>query len=132
MDNTTVIRIMAGVLFAIVFVFLIQRRRKKPSDGAAREFLPGNRDGGPCDEKRAGPAPGGRGRSHYRVKAMKRTLCVFNRNRESFLGLRVAPADTLIMRLKDCWDESAGSPTMASGWFPPTGFIPSACCLRWI
>jgi uncharacterized membrane protein (UPF0127 family) len=31
---------------------------------------------------------------------MKKTLCVFNRNRESFLGLRVAPADTLLMRLK--------------------------------
>ena len=31
---------------------------------------------------------------------MKRTLCVFNRTRESFLGLRVARADTLLMRLK--------------------------------
>jgi uncharacterized membrane protein (UPF0127 family) len=31
---------------------------------------------------------------------MKRTLCVFNRNREAFLGLRVAPADTLTKRLK--------------------------------
>ena len=31
---------------------------------------------------------------------MKRTLCVFNRNRESFLGLRVAPANTMITRLK--------------------------------
>jgi uncharacterized membrane protein (UPF0127 family) len=31
---------------------------------------------------------------------MKRTLCVFNRNRESFLGLRVAPADTLLTRLR--------------------------------
>jgi len=31
---------------------------------------------------------------------MKRTLCVFNRNRESFLGLRVALADTLTLRLK--------------------------------
>ena len=31
---------------------------------------------------------------------MKRTLCVFNRNRESFLGLRVASADTIITRLK--------------------------------
>ena len=31
---------------------------------------------------------------------MRRTLCVFNRNRESFLGLRVAPADTLFARLK--------------------------------
>jgi hypothetical protein len=31
---------------------------------------------------------------------MKRTYCVFNRTRESFLGLRVASADTLFMRLK--------------------------------
>ena len=31
---------------------------------------------------------------------MKRTYCVFNRTRESFLGLRVASADTLLMRLR--------------------------------
>src|SRR5580693_3369160 len=31
---------------------------------------------------------------------MRQTLCVFNRNREAFLGLRVAPADTLASRLK--------------------------------
>jgi uncharacterized membrane protein (UPF0127 family) len=31
---------------------------------------------------------------------MRRTYCVFNRTRESFLGLRVATADTLLMRLK--------------------------------
>ena len=31
---------------------------------------------------------------------MKRTVCVFNRNRESFLGLRVAAADTFPKRLK--------------------------------
>jgi uncharacterized protein len=31
---------------------------------------------------------------------MRQTLCVFNRNRESFLGLRVAPADTWMTRLK--------------------------------
>jgi len=31
---------------------------------------------------------------------MGRTLCVYNRNRESFLGLRVAPADTLAARLR--------------------------------
>ncbi len=31
--------------------------------------------------------------------AMKRRLCVFNRTRESFLGLRVIPCDTLFMRL---------------------------------
>ena len=30
----------------------------------------------------------------------RKTLCVFNRTRESFLALRVAPADTLFMRLK--------------------------------
>ena len=29
MDMTTVIRIVAGILFAVVLVFLIQRRRKK-------------------------------------------------------------------------------------------------------
>jgi len=33
-------------------------------------------------------------------KTIRRTLCVFNRNRESFLGLRVAPADTLLLRLE--------------------------------
>ena len=31
---------------------------------------------------------------------MRRTLCVFNRNRESFLGFRVAFADTWRIRLK--------------------------------
>jgi uncharacterized membrane protein (UPF0127 family) len=30
---------------------------------------------------------------------MKRSLCVFNRTRESFLGLRVTPCDTLLKRL---------------------------------
>lgn len=29
MDSTTIIRIVAGLLFAVVLVFLIQRRRKK-------------------------------------------------------------------------------------------------------
>jgi LPXTG-motif cell wall-anchored protein len=31
MDNATVVRIVAGVLFAIGLTFLIQRRRKKES-----------------------------------------------------------------------------------------------------
>ena len=31
---------------------------------------------------------------------MRRTLCVFNRTRESFLGLRVAPADTWQLGLR--------------------------------
>jgi uncharacterized membrane protein (UPF0127 family) len=31
---------------------------------------------------------------------MRRRLCVYNRTRESFLGLRVAPADTFLARLK--------------------------------
>ena len=31
---------------------------------------------------------------------MRRTYCVFNRTRESFLGLRVASADTWFMRLR--------------------------------
>jgi hypothetical protein len=34
------------------------------------------------------------------TKTIKRTLCVFNRNRVSFLALRVAPADTLLLRLE--------------------------------
>ena len=29
MDSATIIRIVAGLLFAVVLVFLIQRRRKK-------------------------------------------------------------------------------------------------------
>jgi len=29
MDSTTIIRIVAGLLFAVVLVYLIQRRRKK-------------------------------------------------------------------------------------------------------
>jgi LPXTG-motif cell wall-anchored protein len=28
MDNTTIIRIIAGVLFVVILIFLIQRRRK--------------------------------------------------------------------------------------------------------
>jgi LPXTG-motif cell wall-anchored protein len=31
MDSTTIIRIVAGILFAIGLAFLIQRRRKKES-----------------------------------------------------------------------------------------------------
>lgn len=34
------------------------------------------------------------------AKTTRQTLCVFNRTRESFLGLRVALADTLLTRLK--------------------------------
>jgi uncharacterized protein len=43
----------------------------------------------------------GRGHGNILVReTIKRTLCVFNRNRESFLALRVAPADTLLLRLE--------------------------------
>jgi LPXTG-motif cell wall-anchored protein len=31
MDNTTLVRIVAGILFAVGLVFLIQRRRRKVS-----------------------------------------------------------------------------------------------------
>jgi uncharacterized membrane protein (UPF0127 family) len=44
---------------------------------------------------------------------MRRTVCVFNRNRESFLGLRVAPADTWIMRMKGALGKL--------GWKPDDG-----------
>jgi hypothetical protein len=50
---------------------------------------------------------------------MKRTLCVFNRNRESFLGLRVAPADTIASRLRGLLGRL--------GWHPEDGIwlVPS-------
>jgi uncharacterized membrane protein (UPF0127 family) len=44
---------------------------------------------------------------------MRRTVCVFNRNRESFLGLRVAPADTWLMRMKGALGKL--------GWQPDDG-----------
>jgi uncharacterized protein len=46
------------------------------------------------------PSPAKRYGNILVKKTIKRTLCVFNRNRESFLGLRVAPADTLLLRLE--------------------------------
>ena len=41
---------------------------------------------------------------------MRRTLCVFNRTRESFLGLRVAPADTWRLGLKVLSEKSGVTP----------------------
>jgi len=41
---------------------------------------------------------------------MRRTLCVFNRTRESFLGLRVAPADTWRMGLKALSEKNGATP----------------------
>jgi len=47
-----------------------------------------------------GSMPAGSRENIRMRKTIKRTLCVFNRNRESFLALRVAPADTLLLRLE--------------------------------
>ena len=41
---------------------------------------------------------------------MRRTLCVFNRNRESFLALHVAPADTWRMRMQGLLGRSRLAP----------------------
>jgi uncharacterized membrane protein (UPF0127 family) len=41
---------------------------------------------------------------------MRQTLCVFNRDRESFLGFRVAPADTWGTRLKGLLGRSEMTP----------------------
>ena len=41
---------------------------------------------------------------------MRRTLCVFNRNRESFLGLRVAPADTWRVGLRGLSEKCGVTP----------------------
>jgi uncharacterized membrane protein (UPF0127 family) len=53
---------------------------------------------------------------------MKRTLCVFNRNRESFLGLHVAPADTWWMRLKGLLGRSRLAPEDGI-WLSPSSGI---------
>jgi len=58
----------------------------------------------------AGPAGA---REQWGVNAMRRTVCVFNRNRESFLGLRVAPADTWLMRMRGALGKL--------GWKPDDG-----------
>jgi len=53
---------------------------------------------------------------------MKRTYCVFNRTRESFLGVRVASADTLLMRLKGALGRLALKPHDGI-WLSPSNGI---------
>ena len=57
------------------------------------------------EERRGGGAKQSSG-----ARTMRRTLCVFNRTRESFLGLRVAPADTWRMGLKALSEKSGRTP----------------------
>ena len=52
---------------------------------------------------------------------MRRTLCVFNRTRESFLGLRVAPADTWRMGLKALSAKSGVTPEDGVWLIPSRG-----------
>jgi hypothetical protein len=52
---------------------------------------------------------------------MRRTLCVFNRNRESFLGFRVAPADTWRIRLRGLWGRSGLMPDDGIWLIPSRG-----------
>jgi hypothetical protein len=52
---------------------------------------------------------------------MRRTLCVFNRTRESFLGLRVAPADTWRMGLKALSENSGVTPDDGIWLIPSRG-----------
>ena len=52
---------------------------------------------------------------------MRRTLCVFNRNRESFLGLRVAPADTWRIGLKGLSEKSGVTPDDGIWLIPSRG-----------
>jgi hypothetical protein len=55
------------------------------------------------------------------ARTMRRTLCVFNRTRESFLGLRVAPADTWRMGLKALSDKSGVTPDDGAWLIPSRG-----------
>ena len=50
---------------------------------------------------------------------MRRTLCVFNRTRESFLGLRVAPADTWQLGLR-ALSEKRGVTPEDGVWLVPS------------
>jgi hypothetical protein len=50
---------------------------------------------------------------------MRRTLCVFNRTRESFLGLRVAPADTWQLGLR-AFSERRGVTPEDGVWLVPS------------
>ena len=57
---------------------------------------------------------------------MRRTLCVFNRTRESFLGLRVAPADTWRMGLKALSENSGVTPDDGI-WLIPSRDVDTMC-----
>jgi uncharacterized protein len=52
---------------------------------------------------------------------MRRTLCVFNRTRESFLGLRVAPADTWRMGLRALSEKGGVTPDDGIWLIPSRG-----------
>ena len=66
------------------------------------------------ERRRAGGA-----KQYSGATTMRRTLCVFNRTRESFLGLRVAPADTWRMGLK-ALSEKRGVTPEDGVWLVPS------------
>ena len=68
------------------------------------------------DERRGGGAKQESGAS-----TMRRTLCVFNRTRESFLGLRVAPADTWRMGMKALSEKRGTTPDDGIWLIPSRG-----------
>lgn len=51
---------------------------------------------------------------------MKKTVCVFNRTRQSFLGLRVTSADTSLMRLKGLLGRLRLKPDDDGIWLTPS------------
>ena len=66
------------------------------------------------DERRVGGA-----KQYSGATTMRRTLCVFNQTRESFLGLRVAPADTWRMGMK-ALSETGGATPDDGFWLIPS------------
>ena len=66
------------------------------------------------DERRVGGA-----KQYSGATTMRRTLCVFNQTRESFLGLRVAPADTWRMGIK-ALSETGGATPDDGFWLIPS------------
>jgi hypothetical protein len=104
MDTTTVIRLVAGILFVIGLVYFDPAPPQSGKVAAVAAALfddawnsQGRDSVKECmlERRRVGGA-----KQYSGATTMRRTLCVFNRTRESFLGLRVAPADTWRMGLK--------------------------------
>jgi len=70
---------------------------------------------------------GSAGETQFGCDNYETNLCVFNRTAESFLGLRVAPADTWQLGLRALSEKRGVTPGMASGLVSSAASRRSAC-----